>query len=298
MKKAKTGNNIQWYEPENNRRRPTATIKSDGVLCFGREMRERLSRKIRIGFSPGECTLHVEENQEGGFTLSKNGKVNQFGIARELLSLGIKLPVSFLFFEEAGGNSWIGYIIPTPRKSGEMTSPDERASIFIAYKCLVDKAVYNIKHTKSIPPDERRAIADMALWEAISNYTQMHGSFKEYIFQEIKGELLKQNRNYTNRYRCISADALINEDDKSDKKIYDLLPDIHKNEIAAADRRMHMDLFRNTYLDKREAKILRMLFDGYTVDEILPKHKMTAKELTECCKSIGERWELHLANSM
>ena len=110
--------------------------------------------------------------------------------------------------------------------------------------------------------------------------------------------MLKQNRDYTNRYRCISADVLTREDNKSGKKIYDLLPGIHKNGIAAVDRRMHMDLFCNTYLDKREEKILKMLFDGYTVGEILPKHKMTEQELTECCKSIGERWKLHSGNSM
>ncbi|MCL2033894.1 MAG: hypothetical protein FWG94_04085 [Oscillospiraceae bacterium] len=296
MKNQRINSKIQWCEPDNNRRRATATMKEDGVLCFGTEMREKLPRKIRIGFLSSECALLVEENPEQGFMLSKNGEVSLSSVANQLLRLGIKLPVCFLFFEEAIENSWVGYIVPALRRTGKAEYSEERTSIFNAYKWLIDKAVY--KYAKTTTSDERRAIANMALWEAISEYIQMHGPLKNYLSEEIRIALIKQNRQYVkfNQYNHASLDAPVNKNNQSSATIYELLPPRYKNEMLAVENRIHMELFRETHLDKRERGILKMLLDGYTVDEILPEHKMTEQELGKCCKSIGKRWELHLGD--
>ena len=292
-------NGIQWYEPDDNRRKPTATLKDTGALCFGTQMREELSSgKIKIGFDSEDNTIVVKANLEQGSSLSKNGEVNLSPMAIKLRKLGINLPAAFIFFYESKNDIWRGYLIPSPRKLNskgkkDAILSDECTSIIVAYKWLIDKSIY--RNAKTTPVEERRAIATAALWEAINNYTQSHGIFKEYLYDEIKFELLRQNKQYVknNSYSYISFDAPVGESTKSGTEAYELLLPRHKNEMLAVENKMHLRAFCMEQLSRRERKILRMLLDGFTSIEIQHEFNMTDSELYGCCKDIGQRWTLH-----
>jgi len=299
MKKPTTSK-IQWYEPSNNRQRPTATMKKSGVLCFGVQMRKNLSGNIRIGFDFEENTIVVEQNPEQGFKLPKDGEVKLYDIALTLQHREITLPATFLFFYEKETAYWKGHIVP-PMNAKQLDGEiflENRTSIFIAYKWLTSTLVSN--YAKTTPIDERHAIANAALWEAVCNYTQMCGPFKEYLLKEIKTALIKQNRHYVEhcQYNHLPLDASVHKNDTTSPIVYDLLLHRYRNEMLAVDNKIYMDIFRQTYLDSSERKILAMLLDGYTEIEISEKFNMAKLELYDCCESIGNRWGLFRQDSM
>ena len=292
-------NEIQWYEPDDNRRKPTATLKSTGILCFGAQMREELSSgKIKVGFDPEDNTIVVKANLDRGSSLSKNGGVNLSPMAMRLRKLGIKLPATFIFFYESKSNIWRGYLIPPPRKGNTkrksaIALSDEWSSILVAYKWLIDKSVYT--NAKTTPVDERRAIATTALWEAMSTYTPSQGMLKEYLYDEIKLELLTQNKPYVknNPYSHFSLDAPVGRSAKAGTKIYDLFLSRYKNEMLAVENKMLLNAFCAECLNSREGQIFKMLPAGFTSIELQNKFNMTEAELYECCKGIGKKLSLY-----
>ena len=292
-----TNNEDQWYTPDSNLRRPTATLKGTGVLCLGTQMRRELSSgRIRIKLDQKENAIIVEENLELGFKFSRNGEVKIFGIARELQQCGIKLPAVFWFFYNREESFWKGYLVPSPRKSNVMQREkiilsDERTSIYNGYKWMIDKVIYN--QSKSTPIEDRRAIAAAALWEAICNYTQMQGDFKGYLIKEMKSASIKQNKLYVKEslYRHISLDSFVDGTREQNAEVCELWLPRYKNEMIAVENRMYLDAFRKAHLNVREKEILKRLLEGYTATEIQFEWKVTELELFECCKTIGERWE-------
>ena len=289
-------NEIIWYEPANERRKPYATMNADGILCFGLDMRDKLPRTIRIGFLPDECVLCVEANADKGFIRAVNGSVKLFGIAMQLQRLGFELPVHFMFIEEKQDSLWKGYIVPPPRKprpqAARKTTPlTEHPYLISAYKWLIDKAVRS--YAKTTPMDERRATANAALWEALSTYTPIHGALKDYLFGEIKKHLIEKNKQYTyhSPHRIISLDAPVNNNSETDMTGYDLFFPRYTNEMTSVENKIDMEIFQYTYLDPQERKILKMLLDGYTVEEIQDDCQITWQELDRVCLKIGSRWE-------
>jgi len=282
---------IQWYEPDDNRRRPTATLKNSGVLCFGAQMREELSNgKIRIGLDAGENAIVVKANSEHGSTLSKNGEVNLSLMAKSFRRLGIRLPATFLFFHETSDSIWKGYIVLPPRNAAAKALSDECVSIIAAYKWLIDKVVYT--SAKTTPIEERRAIATAALWEAMRGYTQNHGVLIEHLCDELKLALLRQNKHYVKEspYRHISLDA--------PTEAYELLLLRCKNEMLSVENRLHLDAFRKEYLNECERRILKRLLDGFAADEIQLEFNMAEDELFECCEDIGRRWKTYNSDDL
>jgi len=286
---------VQWHEPDDNRRKATATMYEDGTLRFGVEMCGKLHKRIRIGFIPNECTLVVEINMEKGFQLPKTGETRMGDVTMHLRRLGVELPICFLFDEEIKDTYWKGYIIPMARKvKSRMPKKSiltaEHQSLMNAYKWLIDRAVFN--YAKSTPSDERREIATEAFWEALIGYSPIYGNLKEYLFEKIKSRLIEQNKQYSkiNRFNCISLDSSPSKDDTACESNYNWLLASFKNEIAAAEDRADMAIFKKLYLNKREVKILDMLMSGYTVVEIIHECDILQPEIEELCESIGERW--------
>ncbi|MCL2004394.1 MAG: hypothetical protein FWG72_10425 [Oscillospiraceae bacterium] len=289
-------NNIVWCEPTNNRRKPHATMSADGTLCFGVNMRDRLPQKIRIGLLPNECSLCVEANAEKGFALAKNGTVKVFDIVKQLKQLGIDLPAHFLFAEERENSLWKGYIVPPPRKprpqaAKKATPLTGHSHLLPAYKWLLDKAVY--LYAKTTPIDERRATAQAALWEALHTYTSIQGQLKDYLFEEIKRQLIEKNKQYTRHssYNVISLDASICNDTDSDMTGHGRFFSRYTNDMLSVERKIDMEIFRYQWLNFHERTVLNMLLEGYTVEEIQDEHHMTEQALGELCRSIGSRWE-------
>jgi len=281
---------IQWYEPDDNRRRPTATLKSTGALCFGAQMREELSMgKIRVGFIADENVIAVQANSAQGSALSQDGEVNLSLMAKKFRRLGVRLPATFLFFYEAIGDIWKGYLVLPPRKvhAASRMHSDEGASIIAAYKWLIDKIVYTA--AKTTPIEERRGVATAALWEAICSYSQAYGDLTEYLHDEIKRALLEQNKIYVkeNPYTHISLNT------SHGLEVCELLLPRYKNEMLAVENRLYLDEFREKYLNRNECRILKRLLDGYTAEEIQREFKMTQDELFECCKDVGKRWSAY-----
>jgi len=278
---------IQWVEPDNNRCKPYATLKSNGTLCFGQEMRKKLIGKVRLGFLAEECTLFVGLDIQQGFLLSQNGEVKVSKIAKQLRQLGMSLPVYFLFDEAGGDDCWKGHVVSPPRtpKSGAATPPTpatEQINLMSAYKWLIDKAVY--AYAKSTPIDERRAIARTALFEAFCSYSPIDGSLTEHLSGQIKSQLIAQNKQYTH-LRSLdtpSFDASINKNGLPWSR--------YKNEIAAAEDKIDMDFFGKQYLKPQEKDILKMLVSGYTESEIMCKHHLSQQALRNLCQSMGDRW--------
>jgi len=280
-----------------SRRRAVATLKKSGVLCFGVQMRQNLSEKISITFDFEKNTIAIKPDQAQGFKLAKNGEVKLPDIATALQHQGVQLPVTFLFSYENDDACWKGYVVPPMRKAATMQLDetivsDYCNSMLIAYRWLTNMLVYS--HAKTTPIEDRRAIASLALWEAICNYTPIHGAFKAYLLKEIKAELVEQNRHYVKHspYNYLPLDASAYGGDTESPIIYDFLLRRYKNEMVAAEDKMHMDTFCANCLGARERKILRMLTSGYTEIEILDKFCMTQSELYDCCKSMGNRWTL------
>ena len=274
---------IQWFAPDNNRSKPYATLKSNGTLCFGREMRKRLTGKVRLGFLAEECTLFVGLDIQQGFPLSQTGEVKVSKIAKQLRQLGMLLPVHFLF-DEAGDDCWKGHVVSPPRtpKDGAAAPGTEQMNVVNAYKWLIDKTVYTC--AKSTPIDERRAAARTALFEALCSYSPIDGDLKEHLSGQIKSQLIAQNKQYT-RFSPIdtpSLDAPINKNG--------LLWPRYKNEIDAIEDKIDMDIFGKQYLQPQEKDILKMLVSGYTESEIMRKHHLSQQTLRNLCQSIGERW--------
>jgi len=230
MKNANTGT-IQWCEPDNNRRRATATMYEDGTLRFGAEMCEIFrSRKIRIGFFPNECALVVEINAERGFILPKTGETKVSSVTVQLRQLNIELPVGFLFYEEVRDTCWKGHIIPLARKANQkkpkkVIPTAEHHSMLNAYKWLIDRVVCN--YAKSTPSDERRAMAVEAFIEALHDYAPMYGTLKDYLFSSVKSRLIEHNKYYTriNQFKLWSGFflALVRRIDYNDTLGYCIL---------------------------------------------------------------------------
>ena len=278
---------IQWFEPDNNRCKPYATLKPNGTLCFGREMRKKLIGKVRLGFLAEECTLFVGLDIQQGFVLSQTGEVKVSKIAKQLRELGMSLPVYFLFDEASGDDCWKGHIVSPPRapKGGVMTPTTpatEQINIVSAYKWLVDKAVY--AYAKSTPIDERRAVARTALFEALCSYSPIDGDLKEHLSGQIKSQLIAQNKQYTHlhSFGTPSLDAPINKNG--------FLWPRYKNEITAVEDKIDMELFGKHHLKPQEKDILKMLVSGYTESEIMRKHYLSQQALRNLCKSMGDRW--------
>jgi len=278
---------IQWFEPDNNRCKPYATLKPNGTLCFGREMRKKLTDKVRLGFLAEECTLFVGLDTQQGFVLSQAGEVKVSGIAKQLRQRGMSLPVYFLFDEAGGDDCWKGHVVSPPRtpKGGAVTPTTpaaEQMNIVNAYKWLVDKAVY--AYAKSTPIDERRAVARTALFEALCSYSSVDGSLTEHLSGQIKSQLIAQNKQYTHLrpFGIPSLDAPINKNG--------LLWPRHKNEIAAVEDKIDMELFGRKHLKSQEKDVLKMLVSGYTESEIMRKHHLSQQALRNLCQSMGDRW--------
>jgi len=282
---------ISWHKPDNNRAKPCATVKQSGALCFGKRMREELPQKIRVGFLEEECTLFVEADPEQGFPLPKSGAIKITGVAKQLRHLGVDLPVSFLFDEEAKSFSWRGHVVPPrcrrrAKKKNPITLQPEQTGLLPAYKWIIDKAVY--QHAKTMPKDERRATAEAALLEALCAYTPICGSMKEYLTDETKKRLIAHNKQYTNpaNYNARSIDAPVGE------KGLLWSPPETEDRISFVEDQADLAAFHQTYLNPQESAIVQMLQDGYSVPEILSAHgSIDVQRLEEICQSIGTRWE-------
>jgi len=291
-----TESKIVWCEPTNNRRKPYGTMSADGMLCFGRDMQGKLPRKIRVGFLSDECSLCVEANEEKGFTLAADGKVRMLGVATQLQRLGIDLPVHFLFIEERENSLWKGYIVPPPRRprprmAKKAVALTEYPHLLSAYKWLIDRAVYT--YAKTTPMEERRATAQAALWEAFCIYTPIHGELKNFLYDEIKKQLIEKNKQYTrfSPYNTFSLDAPVSKNGESTATGYDLFLPRYTNEITSVENKIDMEIFRETHLSPRERKAFKMLMEGYAVDEIQHELDISGQVLNELCQNIGDRWE-------
>ena len=275
---------IQWFEPDNNRSKPYASLKPNGILCFGREMRKKLIGKIRLGFLAEECALFVGLAPQQGFLLSQTGEIRVSKIAKQLRQLGMSLPLYFLFDEMDENGYWKGHIVSPPRtpKGRAATPKPEQMNVVNAYQWLVDKAVYT--YAKSTPIDERRAAARTALFEALCSYSPIDGDLKEHLSEHIKSQLIVQNKQYTRTHplNTPSLDAPINKNG--------FLWPRYRNEIAIVEDKIDMDLFDKQYLKSQEKDILKMLVSGYTESEIMDKHHLSQQSLRNLCQSMGERW--------
>jgi len=190
-----------------------------------------------------------------------------------------------LFEEVKQGELWKGYIVPSPQNTnsqGENWLPGENNNVIQAYQWLIDKAVR--QHARTTPKDERQATAQVALLEGFSEYAPVYGSFGEYLSEKVKRRLIEHNKQYTqsNSYNTSSFKDIASKDG--------LLWPRYKDEMAAVEDKAEMDTFNKAYLTLQERKILKMLLYGYTVPEILGKHRLSAQELKELCQSIGDRW--------
>jgi hypothetical protein len=274
---------IQWFEPEDNRRKLSATLKADGTLCFGREMCEKIKDKIKVGFWSEECSLMIQNDSQSGFSVPKNGMVKLTKLASQLINTGLPLPLSFMFTESELSNQWRGYIIPALKKSAHKKEKTPKKNhdyktVLNAYKWIIDKAVY--KFAKSTPIDERRSQASVALVEALNMYTPMRGEFCEFLLNHIKFRLLEHNKQFTcvNKYNSVSFDETFRRYSKSN--------------IEEIEDKADREIFCERHLDLYEKTVYKLLTDGYNVDEITEKLGVTERELTDTCENIGERWKV------
>jgi hypothetical protein len=287
---------ILWFEPDDNRRQRGATLRADGTLCFGKEMREKIGGRIKVGFWSDECTLMIQTGSESGFAIRKNGEVRLTRMASQLMNMDLELPLSFLFYQEKKNDCWQGYIVPPPKnvRRRAVRKPvitEDYKAVLNAYKWLIDRAVY--QYAKSTPIDERRAAACEALIEALHIYTPLHGTLRDFLSKHIKNRLLEHNKQFTgiNQYNSFSLDAPIRIDEENSTCFHEILSVNSISIIDEIERKADMELFCDRYLDKREKRVFIMLNNGYTELEISEQFCMTSLELSNLCSSIGERWK-------
>lgn len=272
--------NFQWLEREDGRRQLYASVNRDGWLCMGEALRKALPQTIRLGFDARTKTLAIADGYGEGSRWQKSGKLRARNLSAKVASMGLSLPVAFLFQRDEASGYYIGRIMPNLRRAKAAGKRDDK-ELLIIYQHIVDQAVFQL--AKSTPTKERRMIAQEALVCALREYSVGCGDVEEYLEQRIRKRLLEENKVYAYTFAERSADKPIAHDGDNPFCLLDTEAFSSDGGLDALEERIMQEQFWDK-LTEQEMSVCRMLRMGSTLSAIAEELHCTVKEIEE----IGE----------
>lgn len=255
---------FQWFEKEDGRRQLYASVDRNGWLFLGKALRKLLPQTVRLGFDPKTKTLAIADGHGEGCRWQKSGKLRAQTLSTKIASLGLSLPVAFLFQRDEASGYYIGRIAPDLRRTKAMGKRDDE-ELLILYQHIVDKAVFQL--AKSTPPKERRIIAKDALLLALRVYAAGCGDVEEYLEQCVRKRLMEENKIYAYAFTEKSADQPFARDGDNPFCLLDTETFSSDGGLDDAEERIMQEQFF-AELSERELRVCHMLRAGATLSTI------------------------------
>ena len=119
----KSNYQFQWFEREDGRRGLRASLGRDGKLRLGMGLRQALPSSIRVGFDSRQKVLAIADGHGAGARLTKCGVVGARALSTQVLSTGLRLPLSFRFVRDEGDRLFPGQGLPPQARRGGGRAP-------------------------------------------------------------------------------------------------------------------------------------------------------------------------------
>lgn len=286
----KTGNyNIQWFEKEDARKVLRASVSKDGKIHLGQGLREQLSPYIRIGFDTKNRVLAIARGNEGDICWPKIGVFNMRSLAAQIAEVGLKLPVSFNMVMQANDDCFFGRVIPQRSRqwcNGGWRFSYDIEQLMVLYQPVIDNVVYHV--AKSTPLAERKSCATEAFYKAVQGYTSLCGDMEAYIKENIRCELVQNNKIYVNSYRDQSMDTPLANDGDNTFRLHDIISDASNGGIEQIEKKIMGEQFINS-LQPEERQLFEMMCSGFQVPHIAMELGIGEEEVLEMGKDIGKK---------
>lgn len=280
---------FKWFKKEDLRKLPRASLRRDGKLALGKNLRERLPPRIRIGFDAKSHVLAIADGHGSGIDWPKCGTLNAGVLCAQILAEGLKLPIVFRFERDEATGFYLGKIEPQRRlRSGaDGAAPAyDMEQLLALYQPLIDNAVYRIG--KSTPLAERRAYALEAFCEAVRAYRPGCGDMEEYLEAYLHKKLVHENKQYTTTYLDKSLDAPMGRAGDETFCLYDVVQDASSGGISQIEERIMAEQFLDS-LSTQEQTLLRLMEAGCLVSQIALELGIGEEEVIALGRSIGKK---------
>ena len=278
---------FQWFEKEDRRRRCRASVGQDGMLRLGQVLRQALPPAIRLGFDARQKVLAIAAGRDGGIPLPKYGVLPARALSAQIVSTGLRLPLSFLFERDEATGYFLGRVLPRRRRPvGAAQGAYDPEQLLILYRHVVDLAVSTL--AKSTPLEERRACALEAFHAAVQAYRPGYGDWETYLESSIHDRLLSENRQYAAAYSQRSLDAPLTDAEDDSFCLYDTLEASCDGGIGRVEQRVMAEQFLAS-LSGRERALAHMLREVRSLDQIARALRLTEAQLTSMAREIGQK---------
>ncbi len=279
---------FKWYRRHDGRKSDWLSIGADGVMHIGRAFREKLPKRIQIGFDPKQRTLAVMAGGEEGFSWPRSGAFLLDELPADLTGLGLKLPLSFRLSYDSEEECWLGK--PYPRRTVQQGAKGGRQydveQVMAIYPNVIPDAV--AQHGKTIPPEERRAFVTEAFCEAVRKYQSRYGDMGRYLVREVRACLARENKRYVAAYRDRSLDQPLGNGEDG-FSLYDLLPGDDGDGLARAEDRIMWEQFR-ARLSQEEQDLILLLESGCPLDEVERCLRLEKVGIYRLGRKVREKW--------
>ena len=278
---------FQWFEKEDRRRRCRACVGRDGMLRLGQVLRQALPPAIRLGFDARQKVLAIAAGRDGGIPLPKYGVLPARALSAQIVSTGLRLPLSFLFERDEATGYFLGRVLPRRRRpAGAAQGTYDPEQLLILYRHVVDLAVGTL--AKSTPLEERRACALEAFHAAVQDYRPGYGDWETYLESSIHDRLLAENRQYTAAYSQRSLDSPLTGEEGDSFSLYDTVEVSTDGGIGRVEERILAEQFLAS-LSPQERALARLLLDGRPLEEISASLHLPVARLTAMAGEIGRK---------
>ena len=267
---------IVWFNKPTKQEKLTATLGSNQKLFLSDALRNQLPENIQFGFDASSRTLVIAESGNPKDKKCKNGMV--FGLVDEILSTGMKLPVCFEFEFDNENKLWAGQVVL--RKKKQEYDLDQ---VLALYKPIADKLFVQIG--KTTPKEDRRQIIDLAICEAVREYTPAYGDLERFITKRIKESLKLKNRHYVKHSKNKSMDESLTNESNDTFNLYSVNSFIDSGYARAENRIMEKQF--EEQLTQNEYDVIMSLRNGLTILEIAQKLEISEEKVEFFAKTVA-----------
>lgn len=257
---------FQWFDREDRRKRPRASLSRNGMLCLGTALRHQLPPTIRIGFDAKTKTLAIADGHGAGIRPNQNGSLSARALSRQITADGLRLPVQFEFHRDERTRFLLGSIVPqrVRDETGQLRYNAEQ--LLALYGYLIQDTARQM--AKSTPLAERRDLAVETFYTAVEQYRPGYGNMETYLQERIRKELLLENKKFVASYRDKSLDQpLSTAEDGGSFCLYDTMDNATAGGIDAMEEQIMAEQFRDS-LSGQERTLVDMLQSGFRIAQI------------------------------